>query len=336
MADLGESRADYRAKTVATLCSKGGVGKSTLAAQIISDASRLGLKVLGIDLDPNGTLSRLTGTVSPVGELSIGDVLVGAARPQQVARVPVDWQPDIAFDRPWIQGGPLLPGGAVHILPAPDRGLEVTTSRSGTDAEQALLEALAVSEIGEHYDLIVVDPPASTSSTLYLALYASEHLVFPLQTESAALSGLTLTVESAIKFSSLSRRRVNGIGVVATMLDRTTEHTLTLAAAQEWMDERFKGQIGVLNPQIPRRTIVSEAGSSMVPVSRLVTGKLKNADIASRYAAVALAVVAAVTPERLEAIFDAIEKEDLPEEIADIIYAALESRAETVNTGQEN
>lgn len=55
MADLGESRADYRAKTVATLCSKGGVGKSTLAAQIISDASRLGLKVLGIDLDPNGT-----------------------------------------------------------------------------------------------------------------------------------------------------------------------------------------------------------------------------------------------------------------------------------------
>ncbi|MBM4569135.1 AAA family ATPase [Rhodococcus hoagii] len=328
MASLGESRPDFRSKTVATLCSKGGVGKSTLSAQLLDNAARLGLRVAGVDLDPNGTLSRLTGTVAPVGEPSVREVLEGSASPQSVARKPIAWQPEAAADRSWLQGGPLLPGGVVHMVPAPDRGLDAVTSRSGTDVENALLEAITMSGFGEHYDMIVVDPPASTSSTLYLALNASQHLVLPLQTESAALSGLILTLEAAIKFSSNTGRPVNGIGVVATMLDRTTEHTETLEAARAWISDRFAGQMTVLNPQIPRRTIIADSAARMIPVSRQVTGSGRYGDVAARYAAVTLSVVASVVPEKIGPIFDALEALNMPDELAEIVYAGFDTTAD--------
>ncbi|MCF8786160.1 MULTISPECIES: ParA family protein [Rhodococcus] len=321
MASLGESRANYRAKTVATLCSKGGVGKSTLTAQILDNAARFGLRVAGVDLDPNGSLSRMTGTLAPVGEISIREVLEGSITPQAATRKPLQWQPEVVADRAWAKGGPLIPGGEVHIVPAPDRGLDAVTSRSGTEAEHALFEAITTSGFGEYYDMIIVDPPASTASTFHLALNAAQHLVFPLQTESAALSGLVLTIESAIKFSSSTGRPVNGIGVAATMMDgRTTEHTETLAAAKEWMQEKFHGQLPVLEPPVPRRTTVPEAGAEMLPVARVARGS-KGAQLTAAYSAIALAVVASVVPEKTDAIFDAFEAADLPAELAEVVFA---------------
>lgn len=214
------------------------------------------------------------------------------------------------------------------MVPAPERGLDVVTSRSGTEVENTLLEAITTSGFGAHYDLIIIDPPTSTSSTLYLALNASEHLILPLQTEAAALSGLILTLEAAIRFSSNTGRPVNGIGVVATMVDRTKGHTETLKAARAWMSERFDGRMSVLDPPIPRRSTVVEAAAQLLPVSRKVTRGGHYADIAAHYAAVTLSVIASAVPEKLTSIVDALEAQNLPDELAEIVYAAFDTDAD--------
>lgn len=54
-------------KTIALINQKGGVGKTTTAAELAAGFTRMGKKVLAIDSDPQGNLTFLTG-LNPDGE----------------------------------------------------------------------------------------------------------------------------------------------------------------------------------------------------------------------------------------------------------------------------
>lgn len=318
MASLGDGTgADYREKSLMPAGAKGGVGKSTLAAQVASEASRFGLRVAGIDLDANGALSAMSGTVAAEGEPSIRDVLEGTKTPLEVARVPSLWQP--RTDLSWEKGGALIPGGLIHIVPAPQSGLEKATNRSGTEAESSLSLAISQSRFGDNYDLIIIDAPGTEGPAFQLGMHAAGQLVFPLQTETLALRGLIRTIEAAINFGVYTGKPVNAIGVVATMVKNNSENRGTLEEAARYLQERFNGAIPVL-PPLPQRTIVSEAVPAGVPVSRMVTSS--NSDVAFGYTRIALSVLAAVcSEERFGEIMTAVEAAEISDRNRAILFS---------------
>lgn len=67
------------AVTIAVLSQKGGTGKTTTVRTLADVLSRVGLRVLAVDIDPQGNLSDYFD-VPPDAEPTIGDVLVGRAK----------------------------------------------------------------------------------------------------------------------------------------------------------------------------------------------------------------------------------------------------------------
>src|ERR1700710_1886851 len=63
---------------LAVLSQKGGTGKTTAVRHLADTFHRAGLKVLAVDLDPQGNLSDYFD-VDPEAEPTIGDVLSGRA-----------------------------------------------------------------------------------------------------------------------------------------------------------------------------------------------------------------------------------------------------------------
>src|SRR5436305_12870010 len=67
------------AVTIAVLSQKGGTGKTTAVRTLTDVFRRLDLRVLAVDLDPQGNLSDYLD-VDPDASPTIGDVLAGRAK----------------------------------------------------------------------------------------------------------------------------------------------------------------------------------------------------------------------------------------------------------------
>lgn len=330
MATLGAAAGvDHRHKTLIVACNKGGVGKSTTGAQIADNCARFGLRVLVIDVDSNATLSMLLGAVAAPDEASILEVLMGKSSLGEAIMAPEDWQPD--EDRDWLRGGSLLPGGAVHAVRGKrGRGVAEATNRAGSGPENALRRALGEFEGAETYDLVLIDVPRTDGSPLFLALNAAGNALFPLETESLSLVPFLDTIETVATFSRETGNPINAVGGVATKHNpQRVEHRECLADARAELAEAYGGALDVLDPPILERAVVTTAATLQMPVSRQVTPGGANGEVSACYTGIALATVAAVIPEeRLEAILEAIDNTDMPEDIANLIYAGLTSSAE--------
>ena len=71
---------------------KGGVGKTTTACALLSSLHNRGAKVLGVDLDPQGSLSFSLG-LDIEHCVTIYDVFRGTASPEQAVSPAIFFQP---------------------------------------------------------------------------------------------------------------------------------------------------------------------------------------------------------------------------------------------------
>src|SRR2546427_7316349 len=74
--------AESMAATIAVLSQKGGTGKTTAVRTLTDVFRRLDLRILAVDLDPQGNLSDYLD-VDPDASPTIGDVLTGRAKPTE-------------------------------------------------------------------------------------------------------------------------------------------------------------------------------------------------------------------------------------------------------------
>ncbi|MEM7656174.1 MAG: AAA family ATPase, partial [Bacteroidota bacterium] len=143
---------------------KGGVGKTTTTVNLAAGLSRLGHKVLLIDLDPQANAS----------------FSLGLKKQDQTIYQVLAFQDDIRKMVQSLDDFDIVPA-SVHLA-----GFE---KNNEVGKEFILQESLEV--IQEQYDYILIDCPPSLGALTISALTASEFVIVALQPESLALQGMT-------------------------------------------------------------------------------------------------------------------------------------------------
>jgi chromosome partitioning protein len=241
---------------------KGGVGKTTTTVNVAAALALHGLKVLVVDLDPQGNASTALGVDHHAEVPSVYDVLVGGARIADVA-VPVEGIPNLSCVPATIH----LAGAEIELVPQVAR-------------EYRLQRALSAYE--EDLDYILVDCPPSLGLLTVNALVAVQEVLIPIQCEYYALEGL----EQLLRNIEMVRAHLNPHVTVTTIL--LTMYDARTRLASQVADE-VRGHFGelVLRTAIPRSVRVSEApsyGQTVMTYDPASTGALCYLDAAREIA----------------------------------------------------
>ncbi|QIG79213.1 ParA family protein [Stakelama tenebrarum] len=193
-----ESQVSRHASVVSIMNMKGGVGKSTLAANLgWYGAIRRDLRVLLIDLDPQFNLSQYVLGVSafetllaenqPTIESIFRQNAAGKSGPNigEIINVVNEWDD----------------GSCLHLIPA---NLDLAwTMRFALEKAHVLRDA--VSEVKDRYDVIIIDCSPTESILTWASYLASDYILVPVKPEFLSTIGLPLLVRSLKHFADAHR-----------------------------------------------------------------------------------------------------------------------------------
>lgn len=153
-------------KKIAIALSKGGVGKTTTAVSLAAGLARAGKRVLLVDVDTQGQVSKSLGNDAAVG---LAELVAGEASLEQ-ACLP-------ARDNLWLLSGGRSLAGLKRLITQKDLG-----------GEQTLAEALAAVE--GIYDYVVLDTAPGWDALTVNVLFYAEDILAPVSLEVMTLQGL--------------------------------------------------------------------------------------------------------------------------------------------------
>ena len=168
------------AKVIAVANQKGGVGKTTTAVTLASALTRLGKRVLIMDLDPHACASVHLRYYPDDLEHSVNDIFA-EDRPH--------------MDELWGAIRQHHPTQEFDVVPATIRLAELEVDLRNRKGKGAILQQTLEHVRGE-YDFIVLDCPPHVGILLVNALVACDLLVVPIQTDFLALHGLKLLFDT--------------------------------------------------------------------------------------------------------------------------------------------
>ncbi|HEX6579102.1 MAG TPA: AAA family ATPase [Jiangellaceae bacterium] len=221
---------------------KGGVGKTTTTVNIAAAMAFNGLRVLVIDLDPQGNASTALGIDHHADIPSSYDVLVEERAVGDVI-VAVDGIDGLACMPATID----LAGAEIELV-----SLVARESR----LRKALTAHLASLPENASYDYVLIDCPPSLGLLTVNALVGGDEVFIPIQCEYYALEGLS----QLLKNIDLVRAHLNPALAVTTIL-LTMYDGRTRLAAQVAEEVRHHFGETVLRTTIPRSVRISEAPS---------------------------------------------------------------------------
>ena len=216
---------------------KGGVGKTTSTVNLAAALAMHGLKVLVIDLDPQGNASTALGVDHRSGVPSIYEVLLGEVSLSDAAAVS-DQSPNLYCVPATID----LAGAEIELVTMENR-------------ESRLKEALPNGALDDlNPDYVLIDCPPSLGLLTVNAMVAAEEVLIPIQCEYYALEGLSQLLRNI----ELVQNHLNPNLLVSTIL-LTMYDGRTKLADQVTAEVRKHFGDTVLRTVIPRSVKVSEA-----------------------------------------------------------------------------
>lgn len=168
---------------------KGGVGKTTTAAALLTALHQRGARVLGVDLDPQGSLGFSLG-LDIEHCATIYDVFRGEAEPSAVIS--------------HTEVCDLLPS---NILLS---GAELEFNRPGRE----FLLKNALSRVEDDYDYIIVDTPPALNLLTVNAYVAADSLIIPMAPEVLSLLGVSQIKETIESVRSYYNPRLEVLGIL--------------------------------------------------------------------------------------------------------------------------
>ena len=233
-----KAKAPAKTQVIALANQKGGVAKTTTTLNLGVAFAEKGLRVLCIDLDPQGNLTMSQGMNPDTIERSMFDVMVHRA---PITDVIETREVDLAV--------------ASIDLAGADMALSSQIGR-----ERALQKA--IEPVKQDYDYILIDTPPSLGLLTINAFVASTGVIVPVQTEYLSLRGLVQLENTLQMVRENLNPHVHIVGILPTMYDRRVTHS---READEILRENF-GKL-VFNTRIRKTIRYAEApvkGSSIM------------------------------------------------------------------------
>jgi len=222
---------------------KGGVGKTTTTVNIAAALAIKGLRVLVVDLDPQGNASTALAIPHAEGTPGTYEALIDGTDLNELVRPCPD-----------IDGLIVLPA-TIDLAGAEIELVSLVARETRLDkALQAYLRDCE--EAGERVDYVLIDCPPSLGLLTVNALVAGREVLIPIQAEYYALEGLGQLVRNI----DLVHKHLNPKLTVSTILLTMYDSRTRLAAG---VADEVRSHFGdkVLATVIPRSVRVSEAPS---------------------------------------------------------------------------
>lgn len=219
---------------------KGGVGKTTTAVNLGACLATGDLKVLIVDIDPQGNATTGLG-ISKDGD---GNNIYNALISGQILR-------------------PMIHDTAVHGL----KIIPSTTDLYGAEVEMVSFENREfrldrlIKQVEKNFDYIIIDCPPSLGLLTLNGLVAADSALVPIQTEFFALEGVSQLVRTIDMVRDTFNPKLSIDGIIFTMVDGRT--TLSNQVMSE-----VKNHFGdvVFDTVVPRNVRLSEAPSYGEPI----------------------------------------------------------------------
>jgi chromosome partitioning protein len=183
------------ATTITVLSQKGGTGKTTTTRTLVDVFRRIGLRVLAVDMDPQGNLTDYFA-IGDDPEPTLADVLSGRAEA----------------------------AAAVHsdVMPASIHLAEAELILSGKIGREVTLRR-ALEQLDGDYDLILIDCPPSLGLLTVNALVAADYALISTEAEYFSLQGVEQALEVVEAARSLNAD-LSWLGAVLNIADMRTVH----------------------------------------------------------------------------------------------------------------
>lgn len=228
-------------RVIAIANQKGGVGKTTTAINLSACLAERGMKVLTIDIDPQGNTTSGLGIDKNELENSVYQLLINECTIEKCM------SESIVKNLFVLPSNVNLAGAEIELI-----GIE--------NKEYILREK--VEPIREFFDYIIIDCPPSLNTLTVNAMTTADSVLVPIQCEYYALEGLSQLIHTI----NLVKKRLNDKleieGVVFTMFDARTNLSLQVVE-----NVRSNLNHNIYNAVIPRNVRLAEAPSHGLPIS---------------------------------------------------------------------
>lgn len=229
--------AGLRTLTVAN--QKGGVGKTTTTVNLAAALSMGGLRVVVIDLDPQGNASTALN-VEHLDNPGIYEVLVGQSTISQVIQKVVGF-PSLEC----VSSNTSLAQAEIELVPMVAREMRLKEA-----IEELVADRTAA---GESIDYIFIDCPPSLGLLTINAFTAAKEVLIPIQCEYYSLEGLS----QLLKTFELVKKRLNPLLKLSTLVLTMYNNTNLANDVANEIRKHYPNEL--IDIPIPRTVRVSEA-----------------------------------------------------------------------------
>ncbi|QNQ91328.1 AAA family ATPase [Corynebacterium poyangense] len=216
---------------------KGGVGKTTSSVNLAAGLAEAGLKVLVIDIDPQGNASTALGVEHRAGTTSTYELLIGDATADEAMQKSPD------FDSLYCIPATIdLAGAEIELVSLVRR-------------EYRLYDAVRGEFLDKHqFDYVLIDCPPSLGLLTINAMTLVDEVIIPIQCEYYALEGVGQLLNNISMIRQYLNTDLHISAILLTMYDGRTN-------LAEQVAEEVRGHFGdvVIKTLIPRSVRISEA-----------------------------------------------------------------------------